>query len=223
MPALPEVLGIGRLVGRIEVLGQVEAHQHSHAYGYVRVAGEVGIYLEGIAEEGGEILEGGEEQGVLENTVYEVHRDIVAQDYLLYQAVEYPEDGDTELAAAQMEGFVELGDEFAGPDYRARNQLREEADVEGEVQDVAHRLYFAHIYVGAVADYLEYIEGYAYRQHYAVHGESFAAADGVAYPREGIEYPQLQAEYLIDQVGEEIGIFEIAEQEEVHADAEYEP
>ena len=36
----------------------VEAHQHSHAYGYVRVAGEVGIYLEGIAEEGGEILEG---------------------------------------------------------------------------------------------------------------------------------------------------------------------
>ena len=62
MPALPEVLGIGRLVGRIEVLGQVEAHQHSHAYGYVRVAGEVGIYLEGIAEEGGEILEGGEEQ-----------------------------------------------------------------------------------------------------------------------------------------------------------------
>ncbi len=48
VPAAPEVGGIGGFVGRVEVGGQVEAHHHGHADGYVGVAREVGIDLHGV-------------------------------------------------------------------------------------------------------------------------------------------------------------------------------
>ena len=52
VPAAPEVGGVLCLVGRVEVLWQVEAHQHCHADGYVGIAREVGVDLHGVEYQG---------------------------------------------------------------------------------------------------------------------------------------------------------------------------
>ena len=59
VPPFPESGGVGGLVGRVEVEGEVETHEHGHADGDVGIAGEVGIDLQGIDQQGGEILKGG--------------------------------------------------------------------------------------------------------------------------------------------------------------------
>lgn len=51
VPPLPELSGVTGLVRRVEVLRQIEAHQHSDTCGDVGVAGEVGIDLKRIAKQ----------------------------------------------------------------------------------------------------------------------------------------------------------------------------
>ena len=126
VPAFPEACGVGGLVGRVEVGGQVEAHHHGYADGDVGVAREVGIDLQRIDHECGEVLEGGVEVGVLEHAVHEAHGEVVAQHELLEESVENPEYGDAELASAYEGGFVELWDELVGTDDGTRHELWEE-------------------------------------------------------------------------------------------------
>ena len=126
MPALPELGGAAGLVRRVEVLREVEAHKEGDAYRYIRVSGEVGVDLEGIAEQGHKVLESAEHQGVLEDTVAEIDRDVVGKYELLREAVDYPEDGDAEPVAAERIGLMELADELGRADDRARDELREE-------------------------------------------------------------------------------------------------
>ena len=48
MPTFPKSGGIGGLVGRVEVLGQVKTHKHGNADGDVGIAREVGINLQRV-------------------------------------------------------------------------------------------------------------------------------------------------------------------------------
>ena len=79
VPAFPEAGGVGGFVGRIEVEREVEAHEHGYAGGDVGVAGEVGIDLEGVEEEGGEVFEWGVEEGIVENAVDKGDGEVVAE------------------------------------------------------------------------------------------------------------------------------------------------
>ena len=99
VPAAPEVGGVLRLVGRVEVERQVEAHEKRHADGDIGIAREVGVDLQRVEHQCGEVLEGGVERGVVEDAVDEVDGQVVAQDEFLHQTVENPEEGDAELAA----------------------------------------------------------------------------------------------------------------------------
>ena len=57
VPTAPEVGGVLGLVGRVEVGGQVEAHEHGHADGDVGVAREVGVDLQRVEHQGREVLD----------------------------------------------------------------------------------------------------------------------------------------------------------------------
>ena len=78
VPALPEVGAVLGLVRRVEVAGQVEAHEQRQTDGYVGVAREVGVDLEGVEEECHRVLEAGEEQGIGKDAVHEVEGEVVA-------------------------------------------------------------------------------------------------------------------------------------------------
>jgi len=52
VPPLPEAAAVRGLVGGVEVCREAEAHEEGHAYGDVGVAGEIGIDLQGVDEQG---------------------------------------------------------------------------------------------------------------------------------------------------------------------------
>ena len=74
MPAAPELLRVAGFVGRIEVLRQVEAHQHGNTDGNIGVAREVGIDLQRVGKEREEVFKSTEEQWIFKDTVDEVDR-----------------------------------------------------------------------------------------------------------------------------------------------------
>ena len=137
VPAAPELLGILRLVRGIEVLGQIETHEHGDTGGDVRVAGEIGIDLQGIAEQGGQVLEAGVQERIAEYPVAQVHGQIIGQDQLFDEAVQDPEHRDAEPAPAQVVGLVQLREKLRGTDDRTRHQLREKSQEETELQEIA--------------------------------------------------------------------------------------
>ena len=139
MPAVPKLSRALGLVGRVEVLGQIKAHQHGHANGDVGVAREVGIDLQRIAEQGHQVLEACKHQGLFKHAVDEVDGDVVAEHDFLHQSVHDPKDSDAKLTATEEEFLVQLRDEFVGSHDGTSHQLREEADIEAKVEDVFHR------------------------------------------------------------------------------------
>ncbi len=139
MPPLPELSGVAGLVRGVEVLRQVETHQHSDTGGDVSVPGEVGIDLKRVAEQGRKVLESCVKKRVLEDPVTEIHGQIVTQNQLLGKSVQNPENRDPELSAAKEERLVKLREELLGPHDRAGDELREEAEIEAEIPEVLDR------------------------------------------------------------------------------------
>ena len=225
MPAFPETCRVGGLIGRVEVERQVESHKHGHAYRYVGIAAEVGIDLQGIDHQRREILERGEEGGVIEHPVHEVYRQVVGEDYLLEKAVEYPEHRDTELPAGEEEGLVELGDELVGPDDGACHQLREEGGVESEIEDIGGVAHFAFIDIDDIAYVLERVERDAYRQEYHRGVETCRGGEVVGPARQDVHRLEMTVEDGVIDVGEEVGVLKIAQHQEVehHADNHQQP
>ncbi len=104
----------------------MEAHEQRQADGDVRITGEVGIYLQAVGEESHQILESGEQHGIVEYPVYEIYSQIVAQYYLFEQSVENPEYGHSEQRSAQAVFAVKLWNEVAGLYDRSCYELGEE-------------------------------------------------------------------------------------------------
>ena len=216
VPAAPELLGVHSLVWRVEVLGQVEAHEHGYAGCYVRVAGEIGIDLQGIAEKGCKVFKAAEHEGIGKDAVGKVHGHVVGQDELFEKTVHYPEDGDAEPAAGQVVRLVKLGYELRRTDDGACHQLREETQVETEVQEILHRLYLAAFYVHDIAHRLEGKERYTYRQDDGVYAEDCRTGEHVKEFTQNIMDLYRQPEEVVQEVGEEVCILEICQEPEVY-------
>ena len=201
----------------------MEAHQHCDSDGYVSISRKVRIDLQRIRKQGHKVLESREQQWVAKYPVHEVHRDVIAQDYLLYQTVEYPEHRQPEHPAAQAELALELREEFACANNWTGDQLWEETDVESEVEYVAQRFDVAAVNVCRIAYYLENEERDADREDYPVNAEALSPCEGVAYDSKYVDDLQFSAQQITDDVRKEIGVFEPAEQPQVNADAENQP
>ena len=119
---------------------------------------------------------------MVEHTVNEVDGNIVAQHDLFHQAIDDPKYGDAKLFAAEEVFLVQLRDELVGPHDRTCHQLREEADVEAEVEDVADRRDALAVDIHDVADGLEGIERDAHGQQDDIDAETVVARDLVAHP-----------------------------------------
>lgn len=197
MPATPEVGGILCFVGRVEVDGEVEPHEHGHADGDVGIAGEIGIDLEGIDYEGGEVLEGSVEQGIFEDPIDKADGQIIAKDYFFNQTIANPKDRYTKLAVGKEEWLVKLWNELVGTQDGSCYKLREESGVEAEVEDVGDVVNFALVDIDDVADVLESEEGDADGEEYLDGNAVFGAEGGV------------------ENVSEEVGVFEEAEYTEI--------
>ena len=133
MPASPELLRVAGFVGRIEVLRQREAQQQGDTDGDIRIAREIGIDLQRIGKERKEVLEAGEEQRVVEDTVDEVDRQVIAEDDLLDKTIQDPEHRQAKQTAREAEGAVELRNELVGTHNRSRHQAREETDIKTKI------------------------------------------------------------------------------------------
>lgn len=212
MPPLPELSGVAGLVRRIEVLRQIETHQHSDTGGDVSVAGEVGIDLKRVAEESRKVLETGVKQRVLENPVAEIHSQIVTEDQLLGKSVQNPENRDTELSAAKEERFVKLREKLLGPHDRAGDELREEAEIESEIPEIADRRDRPAGDIHHITDGLEDEERDAYRQEDGVYAERLRAGKLVSYDRKPVFHNEVRSEQVVDDIGKEIGVLVVAEE-----------
>ena len=223
VPAFPEPGATGGLVGRVEVGRKMETHEERKADGYVSIAREVGIDLEGIDKESHEVLKAREEVGIVEDTIDEIHGKVVAQDDFLEQTIHNPEDGDAEHTAGEEVAAVELGDEVAGLDDGTCHELGEEADIETEIKEVADRTDKSLIDICRIADGLEGEEGDADRQDDVVHTERLSAQESVAQVSQHIIGHELRTEEVVDDIGEEIGILEIAQDGKVSEDTQHKP
>ena len=115
---------------------------------------------------------------------------------------------------------MQLWDELVGPHDGTCHQLWEEADVEAEVEDVADGLDTLAVNIHDVADGLEGIERDTHRQHDYVDAKAVIARNLVAHPREDVENAKLKPCQVIDDIGDEIGVFEIKKDGQVDDDAE---
>ena len=77
--------------------------------------------------------------------------------------------------------------------------------------------------INGVGHHLEEIEGYTYGQDDPIHHEASALAEAVADIGKDIKDGELRPEQVIKDVGEEIGVLEVAEQSEINDNAKGEP
>ena len=216
MPSLPELSGIAGLVRRIEILRQIEAHQHRNSGGDVRVPGKVGIDLKGVAEQCRKVLKASVKQRVFEDPVAKIHSQIVTQNQLLGQSVQNPENRDSELSAAKEERLVKLREKLLGTNDRACHQLREETQIESEIPEVLYRADCPARNIHHIAYRLEDEERDSDRQEDGVHIERLRSRQLVAHGRKPVFHNKFRSEEVVYDICQEIGVLVVAQKRQVH-------
>ena len=153
VPAPPEVLQAQGDVRRVEVRREADAEEQRDADGDVGVAAEVGVDLERVAVDGEEDLERAVVAGRGEDLVHDGAGEEARHHHLLEQARHDQPEGAGRLDAPGVGALAQLGQELGGPHDRAGHEVREEREVDGEVEQpdrfqvvpvgvdhVAHRL-----------------------------------------------------------------------------------
>ena len=96
----------------------------------------------------------------------------------------------------------------------------EEANVEAEIKDIAYRTNEAFINIGSVGDDLERIERDAYGEDDSVNTPERASDDVIAQASSDIAHLEIGAKDLVDYIGKEVTVLEVAEDTEVNGDGE---
>ena len=220
VPTAPEFRGALCLVRAVEVLRQAESHEEGNADGDVRVSGKVCVNLQRVGEEGNQVFKAGEQERRIENAVHEVCREVVAQDNLFGKTVQNPEHGHAESPAGEEILLVELRNELVGTHNRACDELREECEVESEVENVFDGLDFSAIDVDAVTHRLEREERNAHGQNNRI-DERMRVEHLVACGSEEVVDVEFYAGEVVEGVEEEVGILVVAQHQKVYEYNEY--
>src|SRR5205807_6503210 len=134
VPAVPEVLQRGRGVGRVEVVGKADTEQQRTADGDVGVSGEVGVDLHRVAVHGGDNLRRGVVLRRVEDGVDEVGGQEGRQHHLLEHAREDQDESAAGIETPLVASPAHLRDELGGADDRAGDDVGEEGEVDGEIE-----------------------------------------------------------------------------------------
>ena len=152
MPAVPELGGARCLERGVEILLESVAEQQGYTDGYVTVAREVAVELDGEAEGGHHVLESAVEGGVVKDSVDEVARDKVGYHHLLDDA-EHDEIDALGCHVTCRHGIgLDLRQHILGTHHGTRQQRREEGEKEQIIERIAARVGVAAIDVDYVAD-----------------------------------------------------------------------
>ena len=201
MPAPPELARVGGLVRRVEVLREVVAQQVGDADRHVRVAAEVEVELEGVAQGGRPPAEEVEVGGVAEELV-DVRQHDVGDEQLLGHAAgdeEQAERRQTRRQAARP--ALEVALHVAPAQDGAGDGAREEGDEGGVAQEAARGGHVAAVDVDHVAHGAERVERDAQRQQHVERRQVEVQA-----------HPRAEA---VERVEEEAAVLEVAEDGDV--------
>ena len=133
VPAAPEVLQVARGVGRVEVDGEPDAEQEGEPDGDVGVPAEVAVDLHGVAPGREDHLGRGVLRGVGEDRVDDGARHVRRDHHLLEQAGHDQPQGPRVVDLVGVASLRSLGQELVAPHDRSGQQVREEGEVEGQV------------------------------------------------------------------------------------------
>ncbi len=163
MPAAPELLDALRGIGTIEVLREADAEQQRQADRHIGVAREVAVDLGGVAVDRQEHVGTGVLLRHREDGVDEIARKEVGDGQLLEEPEADQHDARPDRDLAAIPRRLHLRQELRGAHDRSGDEVREEAEVEREVQQRAG-LHLAAPHVDHVRDRLEGVEAHACRQ-----------------------------------------------------------
>ena len=169
MPATPKIAGARGEIGKPEVEAEVKAHQAGQPARHVGVAREVPVDLKGKSQRRDPQLGSRVGPHVLEHRVGERGR-VVGDDHLLEQAPQDEPETGLDLAQVDPPRALDLRQEATAAFDWTGDQLREEGDVEREVQGVLGRLRVSPVDVDGVAHRLEGVEGDTDRKDEAQRG-----------------------------------------------------
>ena len=164
VPALPELAERGRAIRLHEIRLEVIAEQARNADGDVAIAGEVAIDLHRVAIKREQEIGPRIGARIEEHAVDQLIREIVGDHHLLEQPEQDQHDAVRDHGAIELGLGLELRQEIGSADDRPGDELREEGDVE---EDVERRLLgrdFAAIDVDHIRDAVEGEEGDADRE-----------------------------------------------------------
>ena len=115
---------------------------------------------------------------------------------------------------------MELRNELFCPDDRASHQLREETQVEAEVQEVPHRLYAAFVFIRPFDSVGERSRTTA-RPFGSAQGPGCDSSGDIYDIADGLEDEERDADRKEDGVYAEIGVLVVAKEREVHHDTRH--
>ena len=107
---------------------------------------------------------------------------------------------------------MKLREELLGAHDRAGDELREEAEIESEIPEIADRRDRPAGDIHHIADGLEDEERDADRQEDRIHTESLRTCQLVAYYREPVFHNEFRSEQVVDDIGKEVGVLVVAEE-----------
>ena len=131
MPPPPEFGDRRRLVGGVEVLGEMESQQQGDADGHVRVAREVAVDLQRVAVKAHQVLEAAVQHRIVEHPVHEIDADIVRYDRLFDKTGHNQKQPPAEHLPRHPQRVLSyLRNEIARTHDRTRDELRKERKIE---------------------------------------------------------------------------------------------
>ena len=200
MPAPPEVPQRRRGVRRVEVLREREAEQQRDADRDVRVAGEVGVDLDGVRVDADQDLQRRVVSRRREDLVHDRRRQVVRDHHLLEQPGGDQVEGAARIDPSRVARALQLRDQLRRAHDRPRDEVREERQVRGELLE-GRRDDVAAVGVHDVADSHERVEGDPDRQDDRLDRERQVEADDRGC--------------VLRRRQEEVVVLEVAEQEQV--------
>ena len=164
MPTAPEILDIGRQVGRVEVGRKLVAKQARAGDGHVRIARKVAIDLDTVEQHAGDHLRRRKGGRVGKNDVH-ILRNIVRDTGLLDEADQEQRQAGAHADISPFTGGIHLRNEFRCANDRPGDQLRKEGDIEGHIKERPARANVAAMDIHHVGYGLKRIETDAHRQN----------------------------------------------------------
>ena len=205
MPAAPELGDRLADVRLFEVFHKAETHHQAQTDGHVAVTGEVEIQLRGVRQRSEPGIAGG--RGLQGKTVIGNHCQGVGNEYFFDKPLHEPRGTFAELVQG-VGAVIELVGQVAKAQHGPGNQVREDRDKGGKVDQVAGRRGIAAVHVDDVADGLEDVE---------------RDPDGQQYIGQDERVQTHRTHHGVDAVDAKVGVLEVAQNRQVDHYPEQQP